>query len=650
MKFQTPLRILMVEDNENDRLLEEREIKKAGIPHVLVCVDNPDDFIREVEQFKADLILCDYSLPRFNALDALAIVNERAPQIPVIIVTGTLTDETAVECLKRGALDYVIKERIVRLPFAMQRALEHRRFAEQKKADEERLRQSEKMLRVVTGVLPALVVYLTADLRVRFCNRMYEKWFSLSNDDVVGKSVQDAFGERIASEMQKLMPKVFAHEDTRFESPFGPDGSGQVASVTMKPDVDSEGVIKGIVCLVTDVSAQKHYEEELLRAKEQADSANEAKSQFLANMSHEMRTPLSAMMGFAELLLDSQIEAEERIDWLGRIINNCDRLKKMIDEILDLSKIEAGKLEVQKTRVAVAELVSQVGSTLFPLAKQKNLEIIFEIVGSIPAQVQTDPVKLRHIFLNIIGNAIKFSDVGPITVRAGLTEDDKLCFDVEDKGSGLSRDQSEHLFEPFTQVDSSMTRKVGGSGLGLALARRYARALGGDVQLTASTPGEGSTFTIVVDIGAIDPEVPLIHSFNFLNQKPTPLRGLQKMNLPKFKVLVVDDVLDNQVLVRRFLEKAGSAVEVASDGQEAIDKALHDEYDLILMDLQMPVLDGYNATSQLRKKGYKKPILALTAHALKEEQSRCLKMGFDGFLTKPIRQAELLRQLSQYGH
>jgi PAS domain S-box-containing protein len=640
----------MVEDNENDRLLEEREIKKAGIPHVLACVDNSNDFLREVEHFKADVILCDYALPRFNALEALAIVNDKAPQIPVIIVTGTLTDETAVECLKHGALDYVIKERIVRLPYAIQRALEHRRFTEQKKADEERLRQSEKMLRVVTGVLPALVVYLTADLRVRFCNRMYEKWFSLSNDQVIGKTVREAFGAEIGNEIEQLVPQIFDREDTRFESPFGPEGSGQVACVTMKPDVDGEGFIKGIVCMVTDVSVQKHYEEELLRAKEQADAANEAKSQFLANMSHEMRTPLSAMMGFAELLLDSQVKAEEREDWLGRIINNCDRLKKLIDEILDLSKIEAGKLEIQKTPVSISEILSQVKSTLFPLAKQKNLDMNFKVVGSIPTHIQTDPVKLRHIFLNIIGNAIKFSDVGPITVRAGLIQKDKLCFEVEDKGAGLSREQSANLFEPFTQVDSSMTRKVGGTGLGLALARRYARALGGDVQLTSSTPGDGSVFTITIDTGDLGPEVHFITSFHFMNQKPVQVHRLEDVALPRFKVLVVDDVLDNQVLVRRFLEKAGSAVEVASDGQEAIDKALHDEYDLILMDLQMPVLDGYNATSQLRKKGYKKPILALTAHALKDEQTRCLKMGFDGFLTKPIRQAELLRHLSQYRH
>jgi len=649
MNIQIPLRILMVEDNENDRLLEERELKKASIPHILICVDNRQDFIQQLETFNADVILCDYSLPQFNALDALEIVQEKAPQIPVIIVTGTLTDETAVECLKRGALDYIIKERIVRLPFAILRALEHRRFTEQKQADDELLRQSEKLLRVVTGVVPALLVYLTPDLQVQFCNRIYDKWFPNPNEQLIGKSAFEAFGPLISNEIAARLPQVMNREETRFECPFGPSDSGQVAAITVTPDQDRTGLVKGLVCLMTDVSVQKHYEEELLFAKEQADSANEAKSQFLANMSHEMRTPLSAMLGFAELLMISDSQEEERSDWLGRIIKNCERLKKMIDEILDLSKIEAGKLEVQRCPTSVVEVISQVRSMLFPLAREKNLQLQFEVVGSIPETIDSDPVKLRHIFINIVGNAIKFSEIGPITTRAEMTADGKLAFSVEDYGPGLSHQQSEHLFEPFTQVDSSMTRKVGGTGLGLALARRYARALGGDVVLSHSVPNEGSTFTITVDPGAIA-GAKRISTFENRTSEPVQMPKFMEGQLPRLKVLVVDDMLDNQVLVRRFLERAGSEVEVASDGQEAFEKALHAEYDLILMDLQMPVLDGYNATTKLRAHGYTKPILALTAHALKEERIRCLNMGFNGFLTKPIRQNELLTQLSQYKH
>ncbi|MGZ5279114.1 MAG: response regulator [Pseudobdellovibrionaceae bacterium] len=649
MNIQTPLRILMVEDNENDRLLEERELKKASIPHVLICVDSRQDFLQQLAQFHADLILCDYSLPQFNALDVLEIVQEQAPQIPVVIVTGTLTDETAVECLKRGALDYVIKERIVRLPFAISRALEHRRFMEQKQADEERLRQSEKMLRVVTGVLPALLVYLTPDLQVHFCNRIYDKWFPNSNKDVLRKTATEAFGETISDEIAARLPQVLSGEEAKFESPYGPQVSAQVASITLTPDQEPSGLVKGIVCLMTDVSVQKHYEEELLFAKEQADSANEAKSQFLANMSHEMRTPLSAMLGFAELLMISDLPEEERSDWLGRIIRNCERLKKMIDEILDLSKVEAGKLEVQRGPTSVVEVISQVKSMLFPLAREKNLQLKFEIVGSLPETIDSDPVKLRHIFINIIGNAVKFSEVGPITTRAESTSDGKLSFSVEDHGSGLTHEQSEHLFEPFTQVDSSMTRKVGGTGLGLALARRYARALGGDVRLTHSVPNEGSTFTITIDPGDVSDEK-TISTFETDVSESVPFVKIQQAHLAHLKVLVVDDVLDNQVLVRKFLERAGSEVEVASDGQEAVEKALHTPYDLILMDLQMPVLDGYNATTRLRAQGYTKPILALTAHALKDEQERCLKMGFNGFLTKPIRQNDLLTELSHFKH
>jgi hypothetical protein len=227
-----------------------------------------------------------------------------------------------------------------------------------------------------------------------------------------------------------------------------------------------------------------------------------------------------------------------------------------------------------------------------------------------------------------------------------------MSFEVEDFGPGLTTQQSKNLFEPFTQVDSSMTRKAGGTGLGLALARRYARALGGDVELSRSVPGRGSTFTITIDPGPLSSREH-VKTLNDEPLKPTPFSfrsQTPRVNLPQMKVLVVDDVQDNQVLVRHLLEKAGAQVEVASDGQEAVRKALQSEYDLILMDLQMPVLDGYHATSELRHKGYTKPILALTAHALKEEQARCLRMGFNGFLTKPIRQNDLLSKLSAYHH
>jgi PAS domain S-box-containing protein len=649
MDTATPLKILMVEDNEDDRALEERELRKAGISYQLLCVDKREHFIEQLKHFKADLILCDYSLPQFNALDALEICREISPEIPVIVVTGTLTDEMAVECLKKGAIDYVIKERIVRLPYAISRALEHRRMNLQRATDEERIRQSEKLLRVVTGVLPALLVYLSRDLHVQFCNRIYEKWFSVSNEQVLGLPLEQAFNQEISDQWILHLPRLVEGEAVQFEASISTGLEKRVVSLAVKPDMDPRGQARGFVCLMTDISSQKNYEEELLAAKVQADAANEAKSQFLANMSHEMRTPLSAMMGFAELLMTPEQEDEDRQDWLGRIVKNCERLRKMIDEILDLSKIEAGKLEVIRSKVAVPEVINQVRSTLFPLALEKRLDLVFEVSGEIPGVIESDAVKLRHIFLNIIGNAIKFSDRGPVTVVAQMSTDGKLQFDVKDLGPGLTPQQSEHLFEPFSQVDSSMTRKAGGTGLGLALARRYARALGGDVQLTQSKPGKGSTFTIWVDPGEAAFSEKL-SAFDAVDKKRSPQSSAQDFELSALRVLVVDDVYDNQVLVRRFLEKAGASVDVASDGEEAVEKALHQDYDLVLMDLQMPVLDGYNATSQLREQGYEKPIIALTAHALRDEKNRCLKMGFNGFLTKPIRQSDLLSRVSEFRH
>jgi two-component system, sensor histidine kinase len=645
------LKILMVEDEEFDRALVERELKRSIPNHEVLCVENPEDFIKALKNYRPELILCDYSLPRFSAIEALKLLSLHAPDVPAIIVTGTLTDETAVECLKLGAIDYVLKDKVVRLPTAIKHALDLRRSKDEKLEFERRLRQNERQLRTITEALPAFLAYFTSDLRVAFCNKISEKWFGLSEEEVAGREIESVMGSEISETIKTSIRNLKSGEVISFESLLPDHGVSRYVNITLKPEVDSDGEIQGFVCLMTDISERKRYEEELKSAKDTADTANQAKSQFLANMSHEMRTPLSVISGFIELLASPNTKPEDRIKYIEKVAKNSDRLRKMIDEILDLSKAEAGKLQVSSSEFPLATVFSQVKSLLLPLAQEKGLTLQFEVKGEIPAYVFTDQTMLRHILINIIGNAIKFSDVSPITitVQRDPKNEKSLQVSVKDLGHGLSPEQASHLFEPFMQADSSMTRRIGGTGLGLALAKRLAQALSGDVVLAETIVGKGSTFLITVDAGKPS-NSDIIKSLDtvFHATSTASVDTSTQIRLDGFKVLLVDDAQEIRFLVTRFLETSGAEVDIAVNGEEAVAKALSGSHDLVLMDIQMPILDGYHATATLRSKGYKTPIIALTAHALKDERERCLKMGFSDFLTKPIKRLELLTNLKAH--
>lgn len=643
------LNILIVEDDDLDQLLIKRELKKSDLDFAVLCVDNRSDFITQLTAFRPDIILCDYSIPQFGALEALKILGGRSSQIPVIIVTGALTDELAVECLKNGAIDYVLKDKIVRLPSAIRLALDLVNSKKEKMNAEIRLSSSEKQLKIITDVLPASLTYISNKLQFEFSNKVNEEWFGRN---IVGEPIEDVLGAIVAQKIRTEIASLTSGKKLSFESLLSGNSANRFINIILVPDYENVTLLKGFVCLITDVTDRKIYENELKDAKDAADTANSAKSQFLANMSHEIRTPLNVIMGLSELLIsDPDAEPTERTLWLKKIVRNSEHLKKVIDEILDISKIEAGKVQLQVTRFSINEMIAQLKSILWPLAREKNLEIKFETLGAVPEFINSDAVKLRHILLNLLDNAIKFSSKGPILFQAKIEYDGghpRYLFMVKDQGIGMSADQAVHLFEPFTQVDNSMTRRFGGTGLGLALAKQLARALGGDVALKESAPGVGSTFIVSIDPGPIE-DSPKISSFELFATVPEQIQVAAAVKpIANMRVLVVEDSVDNQLYIKTFLKKEGVLVEVANDGQEGVKKALHGLFDLILMDIQMPVMDGYTATSRLRKNGYDKPILAFTAHSLQNERERYLKAGFNGFISKPVHKAELIKCLAEF--
>lgn len=646
------LKILIVEDNQLDQLLVQRALSKSDLNYTSIAIDNRAAFLDALENFKPTIILCDYSIPQFGALAALDILNQKKITTPLIIVTGTLSDEMAVECLKKGAADYVIKDKIVRLPSAIKIALDLKKSQQDRSFAEERLRQNEKQLQVITDILPATVVYITPDLKFTFSNKVSSEWF---HKPLVGETVETIFGGQIAHQIQKNIAALDRGEQVSFESTLYGSTNKRYVNLTLAPEIENNA-LRGYVCLMTDITEAKMYEVELENAKRDAEAASNAKSQFLANMSHEIRTPLNAIMGLSELLQTNYKDEQERILWLKKITRNSEHLKKVIDEILDLSKIEAGKLQLKIANFSVPQVIAQVKSILSPLASEKKLALRFETDGAIPSTITSDSTKIQHILLNLLGNAIKFSNQGSVTLivkQINEHSEPTMQFTVVDTGIGMSEDEVKHLFEPFTQVDSSMTRRFGGTGLGLTLAKQLAKALGGDVYLAESMPGQGSTFVATVQTGDVSKSA-IITSFENLLSEPAELSDtaqepqLPKQNISDFKVLLVEDSLDNQLLVQNFLEMEGVTVDLASDGEEGMTKAKNGDHDLVIMDIQMPVMDGYTATAALRQEGYKKPIVAFTAHAFEEERERCLSIGFTDFLSKPIKKRALVECIAKY--
>ena len=392
-------------------------------------------------------------------------------------------------------------------------------------------------------------------------------------------------------------------------------------------------------------------------ARQQADAANTSKTQFLANMSHEIRTPMTAILGYTELLVDPDQSPNDRLDCIQTIRRNGEHLLTIINDILDLSKVEAGKMHVENIRCNPAQIIADVRSLMGARAAGKNLTLTTQYLTPIPTSIRTDPTRLRQILVNLVGNAIKFTEAGGVTITCQVhtpthDHEPKLRIDVIDTGIGIAPEKINKLFHPFTQADTSMTRRFGGTGLGLAISKRLAQMLGGDVTVD-STPGQGSTISVTISTGPLQ-GVQVTSEPTEYQQDDAALPSPNDRD-PELvcRTLLAEDGPDNQRLISFMLRKAGATVEVVDNGRRAVEKAwaaqqAGDPFDLILMDMQMPEMDGYTAAGILRQRGYQGPIVALTAHAMTEDREKCLRAGCTDFAAKPIKKEELLTIVKSY--
>jgi diguanylate cyclase (GGDEF)-like protein/PAS domain S-box-containing protein len=420
---------------------------------------------------------------------------------------------------------------------------------------------------------------------------------------------------------------------------------------------DPGGQALRMIGSMLDISEREQNAAALREAKESAEAAARAKSQFLANMSHEIRTPLTAVLGFADLLLDAKLSDSDRLNYVMTIRRNGEHLLSVLNDILDLSKVEAGKMAVELIKCSPAQVLNDVAALMRVRAVEKGLAFEVTYDGMIPATLRTDPTRLRQIVLNLVSNAIKFTEQGSVVLTARCEALDEgraeLTVSVRDTGIGMDEAQRSRLFQPFSQADTSMTRRYGGSGLGLGISAPLAAALGGSIAVE-SEPGRGSTFTLRVPVWQVPGSALLQRPEEGLaRDHHSSIPTLDIVPRAGGRVLLAEDGRDNQVLIGTLLRKHGFEVQVVENGRLAVERTLDAlesgrPFHVVLMDMQMPELDGYGATSQLRARGYSGTIVALTAHALSGERERCLSAGCDDYLTKPIERASLIASVKTY--
>jgi PAS domain S-box-containing protein len=537
---------------------------------------------------------------------------------------------------------------------------------------EKALRESEALLRNIFSAIPDLLTVHDRQRRVVLSN-----WHGF---------------ESVPASMRRAKPYCYACYHGREEpcpgclldQVFETGTAATIVRVNEKtqrtkeigayPVFDEEGRVVLVTHYIRDITdrhkAERELKEyalaletangELMQLSQAAQAATRAKSEFLANMSHEIRTPLTAILGYADLLGESSAQLDKQ-QTAATIKRNGEYLLTIINDLLDLSKIEAGKLEVERILCSPCQIFADLTSLMSVGADAKGLRLRVGCEGPVPETIHSDPVRLRQIVINLLGNAIKFTEAGEVRMTMRMLAppgaEPKLQIDVSDTGIGMSEEQVRRLFQPFAQADSSTTRRFGGTGLGLMISKRLAVMLGGDISVF-SVPGKGSTFRVTVATGPLE-GVPLIDHAQAAT--PRPAQRAPAPSLLPCRILLVEDGPDNQRLISFVLRKAGAEVVVAQNGREAVDLVLaapgdaggggqlrDPPFDLVLMDIQMPVMDGYEATRRLRQGGFTAPIIALTAHAMSQDIRRSTEMGCDFHLSKPIDRRLLIETIARF--
>ena len=558
-----------------------------------------------------------------------------------------------------------------------------------RKQVEQAQQEYNELLQTLLDTIPSAIFYKDLDGCYLGCNETFTRWLGRHREQIMGRTDHQLYPSDLADTYRKVDRQLLLDPGRqRYEAEFGSHGGTRRSAIFHTATFrDAQGDVSGLVSVVTDITDRKRFEEDLLVAKQAAEAASRAKDEFIANISHEIRTPITAILGFAGVLLEN-LEESDNFHAAKTIKRNGQHLLEIINDILDLAKIQTGKLIVQRVPCSPLRIMGDIASMMSVRAEAKGLPLTVRQDGLIPEVITTDTARLRQILVNLVGNAIKFTESGRVEVVVRFQKDNyndgsgKLQFEVIDTGIGMLPEQIDKAFQPFTQADSSATRQYSGTGLGLLISRRLARMLGGDVTVS-STLGCGCSALATIDTGPIA-NVRLIEEAAAIEENAVKENADEKKAEPPrcpdnnvaeqvkldCRVLLVEDGPDNQRLISYILKKAGATVEIANNGVEWLKMAMPEkqlseakpcnagesdaepvfaeEYDIILMDMQMPIMDGRQATRRLRQANYKGPIIGISAHTIPEIVEGCLEAGCDDFASKPIDRKRLLTLVAHH--
>ncbi len=627
-------KILVVDDSEATRYAIVRTLNAEG--YTILEAANGEDALRLTRSELPDLITLDIHLPDIIGFEVCRILklDPRSAHIPILQVSASyVTSKDWIHGLEGGADSYLTHPFEPAVLLATVRALLRSRQLH------DDLRISEERFRVAFKNAPIMIYTMDRNLIYTW---IYNPPLGLNTVYFLGKADADLYPPEEAEKLIELKQRVLSSGVGELSTlSLTLCGTKRFFDMTIEPFRGADGELSALTIACIDVTERLRFEQAQKSALEEAELASQAKTRFLANMSHEIRTPLGVIQGFADLLLEPSLSIADRNAYLMTIKRNAHHLTQLLGEILDLAKVEAGLIEIEKTQFSLSDLLEEVVETLSFHASGKNILLELQVEEPFPEWVESDQIRLRQVLMNLVNNALKFTEKGGVKIRAGVqpraSADEMDCIEiiVQDTGIGLALDQQKRLFSAFMQADSSTTRKYGGTGLGLNLSKKLAKSLGGDLILVSSESSKGSTFKLTLNGVVFSPQT-FSHRRKLVATLPSLLSIQVMKDLLGKRILIVEDSIDNQTLFSQYLRHFGASVDLAADGLEATVKVRESHFDIILMDIQMPNMDGYEATRILRLEGYKTPIIAITAHALKEERDSALNQGFTDYLTKPV--------------